>query len=424
MNLFRSLSPNSSLPIAPRRCAGLLAGLFALTFILAGCDSTDGGGGIVTPPTSEPTITALASDQDNLTTLTTALGVAGLDGTLDDQADTFTVFAPSDAAFEAYDVEFLTSNTDLLSGVLGFHVVQGEAVGSNDLTDGDTFTTVQGDEITVSLRDGDVFVEGAKVTTADVEASNGVVHIIDDVLLTNRTVGERLQATKATESLVNAVDAAGLTEAFNDSTNAWTTFVPHNEAFAKANLSDFSATEIEQILKYHVIADEVIDSEALLQLLDENGGTVTVPTLQGEELTIALDGDQVVFNDDPDEGPQATLNLDRVDQRASNGILHLIDGILMPSSMGAMPEPTIADIVAENEDFSTLGTAVEQAGLTGALDDADASLTVFAPNNDAFGPINTDNLLADNEALTEVLQYHVIPTKRFSPATWRRATTP
>jgi uncharacterized surface protein with fasciclin (FAS1) repeats len=415
MDLFHRLPFNALLPIIPRRCAALLAGLFALTFILAGCDSTDGGGGIVTPPTSEPTITALAGDQDDLTTLTTALGVAGLDGTLDDQSGTFTVFAPSDAAFDVYDVDFLTSNADLLSEVLGFHVVQGEAVGSRDLSEGDTFTTVQGDEITVSLRDGNVFVEGAQVTTADVEASNGVVHVIDDVLLSNRTAGERLQATKATESLVNAVDAAGLTEAFNDSTNTWTMFVPHNEAFVNAKLGDFTAPEIEQILKYHVIAEEVIDSEALLELLDENGGAVTIPTLQGEELIITQqDASTIIFNNDLDEGPQATLDLNQVDQRASNGILHVIDGILMPSSMGAMPEPTIADIVAENDDFSTLGTAVDAAGLTSALADEDASLTVFAPNNDGFAPINTDHLLADNMALTEVLQYHVLDQEIFA----------
>ena len=310
---------------------GLLSvAVLALGLVLAGCDSNGNMDDDDDDDDSEPATTLVdaVTGSDNLSTLATALQATDRVSTLDDTSETFTVFAPANSAFEAYNVDFLTSNTDLLGSVLDYHVVQGAAVLSDDLEDGDTFTTVAGDEIEVSIDgDGNVFVEGAPVTQADVEADNGVAHVIGDVLLTNRTAAERLQVTNATQQLYQAVDGAGLAEAFNSSDNTWTTFAPNNAAFENADLSGFSDDEIQQILQYHVL-DGVTDSGALLQLLSENNGEVSVETLQGENVTITQQEDgSIVFN-----GGEATLNLDRVDQRASNGIIHLIDGLLIPPS--------------------------------------------------------------------------------------------
>jgi len=264
-------------------------------------------------------------------TLNTALGAsAGNQAeTLNDTTQAFTVFAPPNAAFGPYDVDFLVNNPELLSEVLNYHVVAGASVTSDQLSDGDTFTTVNGDEIEVSIDgDGNIFVEGAPVTAADIEASNAAIHLVGDVLLTNRLAGERLQATTATDSLWTAIDGAGLASAFNNSNNTWTTFAPNNEAFANADLSGFSDQEVQDILQYHTLGD-VTDSEALLQLLSNNGGEVNVQTNQGDEVTITqVESDSIVFNDG-----QATLNLDRVDQRVSNGIIHEIDGVLIPPSV-------------------------------------------------------------------------------------------
>jgi uncharacterized surface protein with fasciclin (FAS1) repeats len=309
---------------------GLCAGLLAVSLVLAGCDSNDGG--MDPEPEPEPeeptTLTDVVTDDDNLSTLATALQEAERAETLDDTSATFTVFAPSNDAFEAYDVDFLVNNVDLLGSVLDYHVVQGSAVTASDLEDGDTFETVQGDEIEVRIDDDDnVFVEGAPVTTADVEADNGVAHVVGDVLLTNRTAGERLQVTTAAESLYVAIDNAGLTSAFNDSENTWTTFAPNNASFENADLSGYSDSQVQEILQYHVLG-QVTDSEALLQLLEDNNGEVSVETLQGEQVTISQQDDgTIVFN-----GGEATLNLDRVDQRASNGIIHEIEGLLLPPS--------------------------------------------------------------------------------------------
>jgi transforming growth factor-beta-induced protein len=371
-----------------------------MALVTAGCDGDDDDG-MVTPPTTDPaSIAELAADQDNLTTLVAALEAAGLDATLADENATFTVFAPANAAFDAYDVDFLVGNTDLLSEVLQFHVVQGAAALAGDLSDGDTFTTVQGDDITVSIRDGSVFVNGAQVTTADVEASNGVVHIIDDVLLTNRTAGERLLVTNATESLYNAIDQAGLADAFNDPNNEWTTFAPNNAAFGAADLSGFSDTEVQAILQYHTL-DGITDSAALLQLLADNGGEVSVATNQGEEITFREEADGSISLN----GGQATLDLENLDQRASNGIIHQIDGVLVPPTL---QPPSLAGLVSETSSLSTLNAALGAVGLDATLADDAATFTVFAPEDASFAPYDVEYLLDNPMVLEEVLGFHVV----------------
>jgi uncharacterized surface protein with fasciclin (FAS1) repeats len=119
-------------------------------------------------------------------TLAAALTAAGLVDTLKGTGP-FTVFAPTDAAFAklpAGTVETLLKpeNRDKLRRVLTYHVVAGR-VGSADVTKLKTAKMVSGDAVTINLRDGGVFVNGARVVTADVAASNGVIHVIDTVIL-------------------------------------------------------------------------------------------------------------------------------------------------------------------------------------------------------------------------------------------------
>jgi transforming growth factor-beta-induced protein len=396
-----SLFPSSP----PRRWGvGLWVGLLAVALVLAGCDSNGNG---TTEPDPEPepepeptTLVDVVTSTDNLSTLAGVLSDAQVE-TLSDTNATFTVFAPSNAAFEPYD---FSDNADLVAPVVNYHVVQGAAVTSDDLEPGtQTFETVTEDEDEIEVtvdEDGNVFVEGAPVTMADVEADNGVAHVIGDVLLTNRTAGERLQVTTATESLFQAVSDAGLASAFNNADNNWTTFAPTNQAFANADLSRYSDSEIQQILQYHTLPDTV-DSEALLQQLSNSSdGEISVTTNQGENLTITqVSQDSIGFN-----GGQAGLDLDRLDQRASNGIIHLIDGVLLPPSL---EDGTVAEIVSGRSELSTLTGALPSA-LDETLRNEDQEFTVFAPANPAFGAIDAGELTGNADLLNEVLTYHVV----------------
>jgi uncharacterized surface protein with fasciclin (FAS1) repeats len=138
-----------------------------------------------------PSIVGLASSSEDLSTLVTALQAADLVDTLQGEGP-FTVFAPTNDAFAALpagtlDTLLLPENKDDLAAVLTYHVVSGEVM-SSDLSDGQVITTVQGGTLTVAIRDGMVYlIDGAgneaRVVTADLDASNGVVHVIDGVLL-------------------------------------------------------------------------------------------------------------------------------------------------------------------------------------------------------------------------------------------------
>lgn len=132
------------------------------------------------------TILETAAEAGNFTTLAAAIEAAGLVETLEGEGP-FTVFAPTDEAFAALPegtVESLLEeeNRDQLTAILTYHVVPG-AVMSGDLSDGMEAETVQGESITVSIDGDSVMIDGATVTSADIEASNGVIHVIDSVLM-------------------------------------------------------------------------------------------------------------------------------------------------------------------------------------------------------------------------------------------------
>lgn len=131
-------------------------------------------------------IVELAVATDDLSTLVTAVQEAGLVETLQSDGP-FTVFAPTNAAFEALpegtlDMLLKPENKDKLQAVLTYHVVSGKVM-SPDLKDGMMAETVEGSKATIKLEDGMAWVDGAKVAMADINASNGVVHVIDKVIL-------------------------------------------------------------------------------------------------------------------------------------------------------------------------------------------------------------------------------------------------
>jgi len=131
-------------------------------------------------------IVSLAQDTENLSTLVAAIEAAGLVDVLKGDGP-FTVFAPTNEAFEALPdgtVESLLmpENRDQLVEILTYHVIPSEVM-SGDLSDGMTAETVEGSEVTISVSDSGVSVNDANVETADIEASNGVIHIVDAVIL-------------------------------------------------------------------------------------------------------------------------------------------------------------------------------------------------------------------------------------------------
>ena len=281
-------------------------------------------------------IVALAAGDADLSTLVAAVKDAGLVSALEGKGP-FTVFAPTNEAFAKLPAATLKEllqpqNVGKLKAILTYHVVAG-SVHAKDLRNGEMVTTLEGQKLRVTINRGGVFIDGAKVTTADVDASNGVVHVIDSVLLPPKKAAslEDFMAPEKKDivalaagdadlsTLVAAVKDAGLVSAL-EGKGPFTVFAPTNEAFAKlpaATLKELlqpqNVGKLKAILTYHVVAGSVHAKDL------RNGEMVT--TLEGQKLRVTINRGGVFI-----DGAKVTT----ADVDASNGVVHVIDSVLLP----------------------------------------------------------------------------------------------
>jgi len=234
------------------------------------------------------TITDIVVGSDDHNTLEAAVIAAGLDGTLAGDGP-FTLFAPTDDAFAALPAgvvdALLEDPMGELTDILLYHAVSGEAL-STDLTDGMEIETINGATVTVSIANGTVMINNATVTMADIDATNGVVHVIDAVLLPPDplpTITDIVVGSDDHNTLEAAVIAAGL-----DGTLAgdgpFTVFAPTDAAFAALPAGVVDALledpmgELTQILLYHVVSGSAMAGDLADGMMIEtlNGASVTV----------------------------------------------------------------------------------------------------------------------------------------------------
>lgn len=401
----------------------------SLLFAIYSCNDDD------TPtPTMAPTLTQ-AANTAGLTTLLSAVdAIPGLGSTLT-SAPAITVFAPTNQAFtDALNAFGATDLNDLvaklggaqnLETVLGFHVVPAVAF-SNDLAATNTFTTLSGQSITVNSSGGAVTVvdaagNTANVVTPNVEIQNGVVHVINRVLLPEIDLPQL--------NLVEAATGAGLTTLLQAVTavdgladellgaEAITVFAPTNEAFAAAleiynadNLDQLVARiggidNLETVLGFHVVPAVAFSGDL--------AATNTFPTLGGQELIVTRNGSAVTVTD----ALGRIANVVAADVAIENGVVHVIDQVLLPE----LTLPTVVEAATAAE-LTILLDAVTAAGLGGALLEAEA-ITVFAPTNEAFAALLVAQEVNSLDALitklgpdnvSKVLTFHVVPATAFS----------
>ncbi len=265
----------------------------------------------------DPSITEIAALNAQFSTLVGALQATGLDAVLDGEGD-FTVFAPTDEAFAALPEGTLASLSDeQLEAILLYHVL-GAGVMSGQLDTQQAVETLNGEEIFIVADNSGVVVNGsASVTSADIEARNGVIHVIDAVILPDAygTIVDNASKRYFLSALVDAVVQADLVDALLGD-GPFTVFAPTNEAFAA--ISDVAAgltvEELTDVLLYHVIQGEVLSSD--LQ------PTQQVTALNGDALTIEVSGGAASIN-----GSSGIIN---VDIQGTNGVIHVIDEVLLP----------------------------------------------------------------------------------------------
>jgi uncharacterized surface protein with fasciclin (FAS1) repeats len=272
----------------------------------------------------EKDIVDTAVGAGSFTTLVAAVKAAGLVETLKGDGP-FTVFAPSDAAFgklPAGTVQDLLKpeNKDQLVAILTYHVVPGKVTAA-EVVKLKGAKTVQGQSVEIKVNNGKVSVDGANVVTTDINCSNGVIHVIDSVILPKKLPNIVETAVKAGsfKTLAAALEAAGLIDALNGD-GPFTVFAPTDEAFAKLPsgtvenlLKPENKDDLIKILTYHVVAGSVMAADVVK--------LKSAKTLQGSDISVKVTDGKVSIND---------ANVVKTDIECSNGVIHVIDSVILP----------------------------------------------------------------------------------------------
>ena len=293
-------------------------------------------------------IVDIAASNEDFSTLVAAVQAAGLVDALKGEGP-FTVFAPTNAAFAALPdgaLDALVADpTGDLTQILLYHVLSGQVMAA-DVTDGLEATTLQGGAVTFTVADGAVKINDANIVVTDIQASNGVIHVIDAVIVppapestpeatpepaAEAPAGDIVDIAASNEdfsTLVAAVQAAGLVDALKGE-GPFTVFAPTNAAFAALPDGALDALvadptgDLTQILLYHVLSGQVMAADVT------DGLEAT--TLQGGAVTFTVADGAVKIND---------ANIVVTDIEATNGVIHVIDAVIVPPAPEATPEAT------------------------------------------------------------------------------------
>ena len=309
----------------------------------------------LTAPTALQDIPTVAANTGIHDSLVSALTKADLVTNLQSEGP-FTVFAPTDQAFAdaGIDLDAYTTADEIgvLTDILLYHVYAG-AVNAADVTDGLTVTMLNQDDVTFSVNEGTVKVGDATVTTADVQATNGVIHVVDKVLIPPTDlvdIAAVATSTGAHDSLVAALVKADLVTTVQGE-GPFTVFAPTDQAFTDAgiDLDTFTTDEqiatLRDILLYHVYSGTVYAADVT------DGLSVTMAN--GDDASFTVNDGIVKVGD-------ATVTA--ADVAASNGVIHVVDKVLMPP----------ADVVDTSECAVIIG--IDDTGL--AFDQTDVSINV------------------------------------------------
>ncbi len=335
----------------------------------------------------------------NFNTLVAAVQAAGLVETLKGDGP-FTVFAPTDEAFAKLPAETLAAALadpeGLLTQVLLYHVVPGKVM-STDLSDGLEAATAQGESVAFTVADGMAMVNDAHIVAADIETANGVIHVIDTVILPPSIAGAGASEAPMAEAsaaeaaateeaaapaadivdtavaagnfstLVAAVQAAGLVDALKGE-GPFTVFAPTDEAFAKLPQATIDALladptgDLTQILLYHVVPGKVMAA-------DLSDG-LEAATLQGGSVAFALSDAGAMVND---------ANIVATDIETTNGVIHVIDSVILPPAPEAAPAAEAAPAeAAPAAESAAAEEAPQQMPVTGGATDNGLTIALIA----------------------------------------------
>ncbi len=377
----------------PRTLLGLSV---AATLALSGCSSDDDS---APAPAAQDVLSRL--NALGLTTTATLIQDAGLATTLNDLVGGYTLLAPTNAAFAALPMATLTflqdpANVLDLQALLNYHALAGEQ-DSTAVTAlaGMNAPTLQTSNVIVDAVGTDLFINNARVSSADNTTSNGIVHIVDTVL---RIPNESVSSSLTTEGFTTLVDLIGRSAGLAATIDAgnFTVLAPSDAAFAALmapndlTFYENNQTERDALLANHLIPATTNIASALVTAGDA-----------------AADGGQRLFvSFDSMTGAAVNGNaITSFNRPATGGLIHAIDGVIT--------DPGDAIAVATAAGFATLVQEVDDAGLTATLQGA-GPFTIFAPTDAAFTQFLVDNPtttifgVGQEAELADLLSYHVV----------------
>ena len=294
--------------------------ILSSTLLLVGLSAQDSAEATHGKTDKDIVATAVAAGQ--FTTLVAAVKAADLVATLQGKGP-FTVFAPTDEAFAKLGKDTLAEllkpeNKKKLAAILTYHVVAGNVPAEKVVLQKE-LATVQGNSLAVVVDKSGVMVGSAKVVKTDIVATNGVIHVVDSVLLPpDNLVATAAKAGKF-KTLLTAATAAGLADTLANG-GPFTVFAPTDEAFAKLGndtLADLLKPENKQkladVLKYHIVAGTVKAAD-VVKLKEAK-------TLQGGAVLIKVTDGKVMIDN---------ANVVATDVVAGNGVIHVIDAVILP----------------------------------------------------------------------------------------------
>lgn len=361
--------------------------LLPLLIALEGCTTTAVPG---TEPGANDVagVTAAAADAG---TMADALQASGLAAELGDEGP-YTIFVPVNTAFDALPagaVEGLlaSDNREVLLDLLNFHVVPGR-YDLASFRDGQALKTREGKTLKVTVKGGLVEVNGVRLRTADLEATNGVVHLIDGVLTTGLDARQFAGLTPQLSTLLEVMDASGLGGTLSGNTLI-TLFAPTNAAFANMDavvqrrmLAPANQAMLQKILNYHMLPGRYLASDM------REGADMA--TIQGQTVHITVSFGRKVN----------AANILTTDVRVSNGVVHVIDRVLQ-ENLSVYDMFTLGGF----DGFVAALATANDAGLESAL--RYGRMTAFAPSNEAFATLSaaTRN---DPVAMASLLRGHIV----------------
>jgi transforming growth factor-beta-induced protein len=356
-------------------------------------------------PTEEPsnTIVDIAAGNPDFSTLVAAVLAADLAEALSGEGP-FTVFAPTNEAFAKLPAGTLESlllpeNKQALTDILLYHVVSGSVLAA-DVVNLSEAETLLGKNVNIKVDMGKVMINEANVVATDIIAGNGVIHVIDSVILPPADLADIVDTAVADgrfTTLAAALGAAELVETLKGE-GPFTVFAPTDDAFAalpagtvESLLLPENKQALTDILLYHVVAGKVM-AEDVVKLTEAE-------TVLGQNVSIKVDMGKVYINE------SEVIITDIV---TSNGIIHVIDAVLLPKD-------DIVDTAVADGRFTTLAAALGAADLIETLK-GEGPFTVFAPTDDAFaklpaGTVESLLLPENKQTLIDILLYHVVAGK-------------